>query len=749
MRIRKLSMTILSFLIMGASLLLYLQIAQAAQISQTIFPAGQTFTTVPLDQLPAALANAVPGETLLVQTGTYNDIDITLIWNSSTLTTIQAETPGDVIITGNSTIRIKDSTNLKLTGFLFDQTTSSSSIVLDHSSNIEVSDNYFYQNGSSPYGFILHIVNGSAENLIHHNTFDGSRAISVVIGSRTLEDVNNTENEIYNNLFYNIPSVRSVYPDRENNGMESIGLGQGDSFSMGPWVHEMKLYTKVYDNLFEKVVGDGSEIITNKTSNNEFYRNTFLNNQSGLTIRLGESTKVKNNYFENTTKGIRVYGYDHEIENNYLVGGQYGIQLPTGDNVTGGTPPVAGAYYQVDHVEIKGNVIINPSNQAFRFGGGYTERYSLLPINTTTVTNQVYLSNTAKDYMIDGSVTVPYDVLSGFSGNESVLKSAANQGNISTIDNGKINYTFMSEQLPPTPESITGTVPFSSNDPLTGTSWRRPVVEGIMDGEGTIESPYLVTTAAHLNNIRDDLSAHYKLAANIDLSEFDYGDGLGWMPLSGSGKFFTGSLDGNGYIISGLSMNRQAGSLGLFGHTEGAILKNIRLEDVNIQNEGSNSQGSDQNGALAGRIMGGTQVINSFATGQVTGRNYVGGLIGRSMNSHIQDSYAAVQVTGLGTHSVGGLVGRVENSTISRGYANGHVEAIAGTSGIGGLVGQITGTVLIESSYWDVEQSNQTISAGGGTGLTTVAMKQKSSYTDWDFDEVWEIEEGGGYPTLR
>lgn len=437
---------------------------------------GSGRTTVALDQLPAALASANPGDTLLIQSGTYNDVDVTLTYDSDTLTTVQAETPGEVRITGNSTIRIKESTNLRLCGFLFDQTTSSSSVILDRSSHVEVSNNYFYQNGSSPYGFILHIVHGSANNHIHHNTFDGSRAISVVIGSRTPEDVNNTENEIYNNLFYDIPSVKSAYPDRanNNNGMESIGLGQGDSFSMGPWVHEMKLYTKVYDNLFEKIVGDGSEIITNKTSNNEFYRNTFRNNHSGLTIRLGESTTVRNNYFENTTMGIRVYGHDHVIENNYLIGGQYGIQLPAADNVTGGTPRVSGAYYQVDQVIVKGNVIVKPSSQAFRIGGGYTERYSLLPINTTIADNMVYIPTAARDYMLHPTVAVPYDPLAGFSGNESVLKSTAHQGDITTNDEEKIKYTFTSDPQPPTPESITGVVPFSSKDPLTGAQWRRP-----------------------------------------------------------------------------------------------------------------------------------------------------------------------------------------------------------------------------------------------------------------------------------
>lgn len=52
------------------------------------------------------------------------------------------------------------------------------------------------------------------------------------------------------------------------------------------------------------------------------------------------------------------------------------------------------------------------------------------------------------------------------------------------------------------------------------------------------------------------------------------------------------------------------------------------------------------------------------------------------------------------------------------------------------------------SSYWDTEVSS-TIFSYFGDGLTTAQMKQKASYVDWDFENIWFIDEGNDYPILR
>lgn len=70
---------------------------------------------------------------------------------------------------------------------------------------------------------------------------------------------------------------------------------------------------------------------------------------------------------------------------------------------------------------------------------------------------------------------------------------------------------------------------------------------------------------------------------------------------------------------------------------------------------------------------------------------------------------------------------------------------------MGGLIGYsqtlYNGTTTITNSYWDTVTTNQASSSGGGTGYTTAQMKTQSSYTSWDFTNIW-IFTSGNYPRL-
>jgi uncharacterized repeat protein (TIGR02543 family) len=56
----------------------------------------------------------------------------------------------------------------------------------------------------------------------------------------------------------------------------------------------------------------------------------------------------------------------------------------------------------------------------------------------------------------------------------------------------------------------------------------------------------------------------------------------------------------------------------------------------------------------------------------------------------------------------------------------------------------------VADSYWDMETSGQTTSAGSGAGgKTTAEMQQQATFVDWDFDDVWAIVEGTTYPYQR
>lgn len=250
------------------------------------------------------------------------------------------------------------------------------------------------------------------------------------------------------------------------------------------------------------------------------------------------------------------------------------------------------------------------------------------------------------------------------------------------------------------------------------------------DGDGSGVSPHIIRTPQQLDFVRYNLSNHYELGSNINLEEYN-----NWLPISN----FSGSIDGNGYTISNLSINRDNNSVGLFASTHNATISNIGLIDVNIQ-------GSSRVGALIGTSFF-SSIQQSYATGAVSGIGRVGGLVGSVEDSTtINQSYANVDVSG--TSNVGGLVGSLTtfNLNINQSYAIGKVN---GSSSVGGLVGYALMGVTINNSYWDIETTGQISSAGGGTGLSTSAMKNKSSFVNWDFEQTWFIVNDKTYPFFQ
>jgi len=191
-------------------------------------------------------------------------------------------------------------------------------------------------------------------------------------------------------------------------------------------------------------------------------------------------------------------------------------------------------------------------------------------------------------------------------------------------------------------------------------------------GDGSSGNPYQITNCVELQEMNTNLNAYYILINDIDCSDtVNWNSEAGFVPLG----TFTGIFDGQEYKITGLFINRPSTDyVGLFGFTgSGAIIKNVGLVDVKI-----------------------------------TGRDYVGGLVGYNPGGTITNSYATGSVTG------------------------GNLVIIL----VGGLVGQSSGPIT--NSYWNTETSGQSTSAGG-TGKTTVEMMQQSTYETWDFVNIWAI----------
>ena len=185
----------------------------------------------------------------------------------------------------------------------------------------------------------------------------------------------------------------------------------------------------------------------------------------------------------------------------------------------------------------------------------------------------------------------------------------------------------------------------------------------------------------------------YELDGNLNLTG-------AWTPIGAIGAGFTGTFDGNGSAVSGLSIPSGAFTSGaLFAELgAGGVIRNVGVIAPDINNGGDNAIYSS---GLIGYNQG--TVIESYVSdGKITAKTRgltrtskgvtVGGLVGLNTGT-IRDSYASASVSVRGGYSdVGGLVGYNKGGTIINSYASGNVEGY-GYSYIGGLVAQNTGAV--------------------------------------------------------
>jgi hypothetical protein len=326
-------------------------------------------------------------------------------------------------------------------------------------------------------------------------------------------------------------------------------------------------------------------------------------------------------------------------------------------------------------------------------------------------------------------------------------------------------------------------------------------------GTGKPDEPYLISTANELNSIGHNprlMGAHFKLINDIDLTGVD-------LFIIGNEVFpFTGVFDGNGKKIYNFTYtSTDTGYVGLFSYVEGknAEIKDLGLIDPNIDAgtggcvgslTGWLEEGTITNCYVVGGSVSGEEIIgglvgnnhdtitNCYSTGKVSGNWYVGGLVGRNYtHGSITSSYSSGTVRGgwgvgglvgrnlgsitssystgsvIGDTRVGGLVGNNyllydrEGNYLTNCYSTGLVNGTG--DNVGGLVGYNEEDYIIAASFWDVETSSQTTSAGG-TGKTTTEMQTAGTFLEagWDFvdetengtEDIWCICEGADYPKL-
>jgi outer membrane protein assembly factor BamB len=251
-----------------------------------------------------------------------------------------------------------------------------------------------------------------------------------------------------------------------------------------------------------------------------------------------------------------------------------------------------------------------------------------------------------------------------------------------------------------------------------------------LPGNGTTADPYVVTNASELQAIEDDIDANYTLGADIDASgTATWNNGSGFDPVATTpffgGTGFSGSFDGAGHTITGLTIDRASEYVGLFGGlaAEGRV-ENVTVADAAIDGERAVAGVVGSNGGLVRGVT---------VSGMINGSRSVGGVAGESDSARVHDSTAAVTVTG--SKNIGGLVGsQAVGATIEESRATG---TVTGWKNVGGLVGKQSLNADTESSIATATVDGS-IAVGGLVGGALGGAVRNSS-AGGDVNGSWAV----------
>lgn len=301
--------------------------------------------------------------------------------------------------------------------------------------------------------------------------------------------------------------------------------------------------------------------------------------------------------------------------------------------------------------------------------------------------------------------------------------------------------------------------------------------------------------------INRNLAGTYTLTNDIDMSGYD-----GFKGIAVSGTPFSGSLDGQGHKVSGLTVTYTDGGSneGIFGQTAGATIKNIAFENILVDAGsaanhvgfiGSASSTTFDQVAITGKVIGndhvallagdadGITVTNTTLWGTVDGRSQCGGFAGCTLEggASFDKCLSNVNVSCSSRGWAGGFVGLIDkansvvtiNNCVSLGdmsSAGDGTPRIAAPFIAGNGAGDTPNAVINfnENNLYNSEATiiadnidqawpSKNETADGGSVSAAIAqnstvLKNQATYTNigWDFDKIWKMDEGSyGYPVLR
>lgn len=353
--------------------------------AQVYAQTGREVVVADMTALNTAIASAEPGDKIVMQNGIWRDADILFEakGDAGRLITLTAETPGEVILTGSSQLRI--------------------------AGQYLVVDGLWFKDGALASGHVIQFRRDSSL-LSHHCRLTNTAVTNYNPSSDTVQykwislyGTNNRVDHCFVSGKNHDGATVVVWVDDEPNdhqidynyfaGRPVLGRNGGETIRVGTSSVSMNTSrTVVEHNLFERCDGE-IEIISSKSGENVYRHNTFRASQGMLTLRHGNKNVVEGNFFLgeglSNTGGVRVIGEDHLVINNYFerlqgTGGRSALVLVDGIPDS----PLSG-YFQVKRARIALNTFVD-CRQTIEIGNGKgSSGRELPPEDVTFVDNLV------------------------------------------------------------------------------------------------------------------------------------------------------------------------------------------------------------------------------------------------------------------------------------------------------------------------------------------------------------------------
>ncbi|MEO1404915.1 MAG: polysaccharide lyase 6 family protein [Pseudomonadota bacterium] len=408
----------------------------------------------------AAMQSVQPGDTITLANGVWQDFDLILDADGTADAPIKliAETPGEVILSGQSSLRLGGQ-HLVVSGLVFkDGFTPLNEVIsfrvnsdrLAFHSRVTNTVVEAYNNPDRVQRDTWVVMYGQ------NNEFDHNHLSGKLNSGPTMTVRLNSENSQNNNhhIHHNYFGPRPVFG---SNGGETLRIGTSH-YSL------TTSGTLVENNFFDRCSGE-VEIVSNKSGGNTYRGNTFYESRGTLTLRHGNGTTVENNLFEGNgapyTGGVRVINAQQTIRNNMfrnLTGTRFSGALV----VMNGVPnsPI-NRYHQVDGAEIVGNSFDQVST--IELGEGSDSERSAVPINSRFQNNLVIGSRDQTPFNL-------YDDMSG-------IAFADNLTNLEPPAEIASGFTVLADGAS-TSDSVRATGTFGVAKSDTGVDWYAKASEG-------------------------------------------------------------------------------------------------------------------------------------------------------------------------------------------------------------------------------------------------------------------------------